>query len=86
MRVLDGAIVIFTLTFLLMTYEDVNLYGSFAVVIGYAFYAIFFGAIVARVAKGGRLWLPVRRVPLAYAGKVIPYFVYLAHLPIVYMR
>jgi peptidoglycan/LPS O-acetylase OafA/YrhL len=81
-RVLDGVIVLFALLSLVMTCEDVNIYGRFAVTVGYAFYAAFFGAIVARAARGGNFGF-LARGPLAYVGTV-SYFVYLAHFPIVY--
>jgi peptidoglycan/LPS O-acetylase OafA/YrhL len=81
-RALDVSIALFAVVFVLMTYEDVNLFGRFAVIIGYAYYAVFFGAVVARVAKGGTFGF-LERGPLAYLGTV-SYFIYLAHLPIIY--
>jgi peptidoglycan/LPS O-acetylase OafA/YrhL len=80
--VLDGLIALFAVTFIVMTYNDLNLFGRPAVEVGYAFYAVFFGAIVARVAQGGSFGF-LEKGPLAYLGTV-SYFVYLAHLPIVY--
>lgn len=81
-RLLDGSIALFAVTFILMTYNDLNLFGRPAVEIGYAFYAVFFGAVVARVAMGGSFRF-LEKGPLASLGTV-SYFVYLAHLPIVY--
>jgi peptidoglycan/LPS O-acetylase OafA/YrhL len=81
-RVLDGLIALFAITFIVMTYDDLNLFGRPAVEVGYAFYAVFFGAVVTRVAKGGSFGF-LEKGPLAALGTV-SYFVYLAHLPIVY--
>ena len=81
-RVLDGLIILCSVAFVAMTCCDVNLFGRFAITFGFAFYAFFFGAIVARVVKGGSFGI-LSSGPLAWVGTV-SYFVYLAHLPILY--
>jgi peptidoglycan/LPS O-acetylase OafA/YrhL len=81
-RMLDWAIALSVLTFFAMTYDDANLFGRYTLIFGYAFYAAFFGAIVARVVLGGNFGF-LEKGPLAYVGTV-SYFVYLAHLPIIY--
>ena len=81
-RVLNWLIALCGIGFAAMTYSDVNLYGPFAITFGYAFYAIFFAAVLTRVVRGGDFGL-LARGPLAFVGKV-SYFVYLAQFPIVY--
>jgi peptidoglycan/LPS O-acetylase OafA/YrhL len=81
-RGLDWAVGLCAIVFVAMTYSDVNLFGPFAVACGYAFYAVFFSAILMRVIKGGDFGF-LARGPLAYVG-TISYFVYLAQYPIVY--
>jgi len=80
-RVLNWVIASLAVIFGAMTYNNVNLFGRFAIAFGYAFYAIFFAAILMRVIKGNFAFLS--KGPLAYAGTV-SYFVYLFHFPIVY--
>ena len=80
-RVLNWLVALLAAVFVAMTYSNVNLYGRFAITVGYAFYAVFFSAIVIRVIKGRFRFL--EKGPLAYVG-TISYFVYLFHFPIVY--
>jgi peptidoglycan/LPS O-acetylase OafA/YrhL len=81
-RVLNWAVLSFSLIFAAMTYSNVNLFGRFAIAFGYAFYAMFFASILVRVIKGGNFGY-LSKGPLAYIG-MVSYFVYLAHFPIVY--
>jgi peptidoglycan/LPS O-acetylase OafA/YrhL len=81
-RVLNWFIALCTVGFVAMTYSDVNLFGPFAITFGYAFYAVFFAAVLTRVVIGGDFSF-LARGPLAYLGNV-SYFVYLAQFPIAY--
>lgn len=81
-RILNWVIAIFATTFVAMSYNNVNLYGRFAITFAYSFYAVFFASILIRILKGGTFgWLS--KGPLAYVG-TISYSVYLFHFPIVY--
>ena len=79
-RVLDAALLLFSCVFVVLTLKDHYVFGRFSILFSYAFYSVFYAAIIVKLTRGDFVILSMG--PLKCMG-TISYFVYLFHLPII---
>ena len=78
---LNAVVLICLLCFVAFSAFGVDIFSRFAIGFVYAFYVVFFGALVARATRGGLRFLAhglLKRVGL------VSYFIYLFHFPVIY--
>jgi peptidoglycan/LPS O-acetylase OafA/YrhL len=80
-RKLDALLLVLFCVFATLSACAMHFAGAFSILFSYAFYSVFYSAILVRLLNGK--FPALSKGPLAYVGTV-SYFIYLFHFPIVY--